>query len=125
MTDKELKKLSRAELLELLLLQTKEVERLQEKLAKAESLLSERYLHILESGNLAEAVLKINGVMEAAQAAAQQYIDNIVMMERETEQRCKEKLAQAEEEARRISNCMSDMPEDMTELLDTEEDTYI
>lgn len=122
MTDKELKKLSRAELLELLLMQTKEVERLREKLAKAESLLSERYLHILEAGNLAEAVLKINGVMEAAQAAAQQYIDNITLMEQETKQRCQAMLDQAREEAQHIRGDYSEIPEDLSELFPADEE---
>lgn len=125
MTDKELKKLSRAELLELLLMQTKEVERLREKLAKAESLLSERYLHILEAGNLAEAVLKVNGVMEAAQAAAQQYIDNMAAMERETEQRCQALLKQAREEAQQIRGGYSELPEELSALLAVEDETYI
>lgn len=102
MRDKELKKLSRAELLELLLEQTRQKEQLEKRLEKAENLLSDRYLKIHEAGDLANAVLVINGVMEAAQAAAQQYLENIQKMEEQTREECENLLAQAREEARKI-----------------------
>lgn len=102
MTEKELKKLNRAELLELLLVQTKEAERLRKKLEKAEAALADRYLQIQSAGTLAQAVVQINGVMEAAQAAAQQYLDNIVKMEEETRLRCEKMLADAGAQAERI-----------------------
>lgn len=102
MTEKELKKLNRAELLELLLIQTKETERLRRKLAQAESMLSERNLRIQNAGSLAQAVVELNGVMEAAQAAAQQYLDNIAEMEAQTKVKCEKILAAARAEAARI-----------------------
>lgn len=104
MTDKEMKKLSRAELLELLLVQTRESERLQKRLERAEAELAERRLKIQEAGNLAQAVLEINGVMETAQKAAQQYLDNIAHMEEETRQRCEQMLEDARKEAEQIRN---------------------
>lgn len=102
MTEKEMKKLSRAELLELLLVQTQETELLREKLKKAESMLSDRNLRIQKAGDLAQAVLELNGVMAAAQAAAQQYLDNIEAMEKETRLKCEKMLADARSEAERI-----------------------
>lgn len=102
MTEKEMKKLSRAELLELLLVQTKETERLRQKLQKAESMLSDRYLRIRKAGDLAQAVIDLNGVMTAAQAAAQQYLDNIEAMEKETRLKCEKMLADARRDAERI-----------------------
>jgi len=95
MDSKELRKLRRSELLELLLLQTKEMERLREQLAKAEAELTERKLKIASIGNLADAVIQINGVMEAAQAAADQYLENIIAMEEETRVRCAQALQMA------------------------------
>ena len=65
MTDKELKRLSRSELLELLL-QTQETERLRKELAIVREQLANRQMQVAEAGNLAEAVLAVNGVMEAA-----------------------------------------------------------
>jgi hypothetical protein len=99
MTPKELKRLGRAELLELLLEQSKEVERLRKKLKKLEDLLEERQLQVTQAGDLAQATLAVNGVMEAAQNAAKQYLDNIAAMEAETRARCEAMLAQARGEA--------------------------
>ncbi len=87
MTDKELKRLSRAELLELLLLQTQESERLRTELAQTRQQLEERQLRIQNAGSLAQAVIDINGVMEAAQKAADQYLENIAAMEAEARSR--------------------------------------
>lgn len=78
MTDKELKKLSRAELLELLLEQTRRVEFLEDELTKKNMELENKRLAVEEAGNIAEAALKINGVFEAAQRAAEQYLFNVV-----------------------------------------------
>ena len=89
MTDKDLKKMSRAELLELLLIQTKEVERLQVELADARQALDQRRLHMEKAGSIAEAALSLSGIFEAAQAAASQYLDNMEDMERLTRENCR------------------------------------
>ena len=101
MTDKELKRLSRSELLELLLVQTRERERLEKELEEARKMLEDRQLRIDKAGDLAHAALEINGVMEAAQAAARQYLENIERMERETRRRCDEMLIKATMEAQK------------------------
>lgn len=102
MTEKEMRRLSRAELLELLLVQTKETERLREKLKKTEAMLADRYLRVQKAGDLAHAVLEINEVALAVQEAAQQYLDNIVTMEQETRLECQRILAEAQAEANRL-----------------------
>lgn len=96
---KRLKRLSRAELLELLLAQTMETERLQDELDKANAKLADREIKIDAAGNLAEAVLSVNGVMEAAQAAAQQYIDNARDVLEQTKHKCELILKLAKESA--------------------------
>ena len=77
MTDKELRKLSRSDLLELLIEQSKEVESLKKRIGELEAELEDRRLLIYKSGSIAEAALKLNGVFEAAEAAAQEYLENI------------------------------------------------
>lgn len=77
MTDKELKKLSRAELLEMLIAQSKEVASLKKQLQEANEKLEDRRIMIENSGSIAEAALHLNGVFEAAQNAAEQYLENI------------------------------------------------
>lgn len=102
MTEKEMKKLSRAELLQLLLIQTKETERLQKELDRAEQMLADRRLRVEKAGDLAHAVLEIHNVAAAAQQAAQQYLDNIAAMEQETKKRCSQMLEDARKEAAQI-----------------------
>ena len=69
MTEKELRKLGRAELLELLLEQAREFEALEQRLNAAEAALQSRQLQLETCGSIAEASLKLNGVFEAAQKA--------------------------------------------------------
>lgn len=102
MTEKKLKKLSRGELLELLLNQTKEVERLRSELEKANRLLEKRQKQFDEAGTLAEAMVSVNGVMDTAQAAADQYLDSIAAMEEEARKKCERMLRSAVLEARKI-----------------------
>ena len=80
MTDEELRKLKRADLLELLVAQGKENEALQEKLRQAEAALWDRQIQLDEAGNIAEAALRLSGVFEAAQKASDQYLENIRKM---------------------------------------------
>ncbi len=104
MTEKELKRLSRSELLELLLQQTREREQLEKRLEEAERKLEDRQLQLEKAGDIAQAALAINGVMEAAQAAAQQYLENIERMERATRRRCDEMLIKACMESQKRSS---------------------
>ena len=94
MTEKQMKRLSRGELLELLLLQTKETERLQAEVNDLRAQLDDRKLRVNKAGSIAKAALEVNGVMEAAQAAAAQYLENIKLVEAET----RRKSAQLEQE---------------------------
>lgn len=80
MADKELKKFSRQELLEMLLEQTRRADELQEKLAAAEKKLEERSISIENAGSIAQAALKLNKVFEAADAAVAQYIESVKKM---------------------------------------------
>lgn len=77
MNENELRKLKRVDLLELLISQGRENEELRHKLAEAEQKLADRQIKTDEAGSIAEAALKLNGVFEAAQAAADQYLENI------------------------------------------------
>lgn len=87
MTIKELKRLSRAELLQMLLYRTREAEDLRTQVESLQEQLRQKELLILESGSIAEAAIKINGVLEAAQAAADQYLLNIARLEAEAKQK--------------------------------------
>lgn len=77
MTDKELQRLRRSELLEILLAQQKQIDSLKKELAEANEQLAERKIIMARSGSIAEAALKLNGIFEAAQQAADQYLYSI------------------------------------------------
>ena len=77
MTDKELKKLSKTDLLSLLLTQSKEIDRLKEELAETKRLLEDRNIIIEKSGSLADASLAIFRVLDDAQKAADLSLENI------------------------------------------------
>ena len=77
MTDKDLRHLSRAELLDILYEQQK---RYEESLAENQALrqqLEDRTLRVASAGSIAEAAIQVNGVFEAAQAAADQYLASV------------------------------------------------
>ena len=100
MTDKELKKLSRTELLTMLLSVSKENAELRQELEQAQQALSDRKIAVEESGSLAEAALKLNGVFEAAQAACRQYTENIRRCSENAESRCAEMESRTKERCR-------------------------
>ena len=97
MTDKELKRLRRAELLEMLLTQVKENGELKARLGEMQARLDDRRIMINEAGSIAEAALRLNGVFQAAETAAAQYLENIRMLSGKQEAVCQ----RMEEEARK------------------------
>ncbi len=77
MAEDEQKKLKRSELLERLTSVMRENEKLKAELAQAHAQLADRKVEVHDAGSIAEASLKLNDVFEAAQSAADQYLDNI------------------------------------------------
>lgn len=113
MTDKELKKLSRAELLEMLIMHSKRADELQEKLDKAEAELNSRQIKVDEVGSIAEASLRLNGVFEAAQTASEQYLENIRALQERQEEICAKRDAESKAEAERLMTETKDSCEKM------------
>lgn len=106
MTDKELRKLNRAELLELLVDQAGEMDQLREQLEEARRALEERTALMKKAGSMAEAALGLNGVFEAADRAARDYLDN-AMAQREallaqTQAECRQMRAKTQAECDRL-----------------------
>ena len=78
--EKEIKGLSRGDLLELLLAQTERVEEMEAELAEVRKRAEARDIIIERSGTLAEAAMQINQVWQAADRAAAQYLSNVLRM---------------------------------------------
>lgn len=74
---KQLRKLKRSDLFELLVEQAKEIEELQERVNELEGKLQRREINLSEAGSIAEAALAISKVFDEAQAAADVYLNNV------------------------------------------------
>ena len=113
MTAKELKRLRRSDLLEMLLDLSRENDDLRQEIQFLRQQLENRTISILNCGSLAEAAMELNGVFEAAQAACQQYTENIRdrsenlelycrQMEQQTREKCDQMIAEAQRYAEEI-----------------------
>lgn len=78
--------MSRAELLELLLEESRENERLRAQLQEMNEKLADRAIRIERAGSIAEAALQLNGVFQAAEEAAAQYLENVCRLAEEQTQ---------------------------------------
>ena len=76
MSAKDLRKLSKTELLELLVEQGRENLALRAELEQARAELAERRLELEQSGSIAEAAHRLSGIFEAAQKAIDLYREN-------------------------------------------------
>ena len=77
MNDKELKKLNRKELLEILLSQAKLIEELESELARTQKELNNKTIILKKAGSIAEATLRLSGIFEKAQEVADEYLNSI------------------------------------------------
>ena len=77
MTEKELLKLRRSELLEIMLAQSQEIDNLRQQLDEANAKIADREIRLSESGSIAEASLRLTNIFEEAQKAVDLYVDNM------------------------------------------------
>jgi hypothetical protein len=108
MTDQKLKKLNRKELLELMLEQQREIDRLKDQLSAAEDKLAQREICMQQSGTMAEAALKLNQVFQQADAAAQQYLASVQNLEKQQQ----EALARIQAQEKKLGTTPKASPED-------------
>lgn len=101
-TEKELRRLSRADLLEMLIAQSEELRDVKERLKSAEAILASRVIEINTAGSIAEASLRLNGVFEAAQAACEQYMENIRLLNERSQLVCRQMEKESREQADRL-----------------------
>ena len=102
MTDKEVKRLSRSQLIEIIYqLQTRE-EELADKNRRLEEELRSKRIRMENAGNIAEAALELNDVFQSAQNAAAQYLSEIQTVRETAEKERQQIILAAQEEARQI-----------------------
>lgn len=88
MTDKEFKRLNRSQLIEIIYQFQLKVEELTQENKTLHAALEDKRLRITQAGSIAEAALEMNNVMQAAQNAAQQYLDEIQALYSEIDEEC-------------------------------------
>ena len=77
MNKKELRKLKRTDLFEIMLAQSEEIDRLRAELATLKKQLEDKRILLEKSGTLAVASLALTNIFEEAQKAADLYLYNI------------------------------------------------
>jgi len=114
MDNKELRKFSKKEILEILLSQAKRIEELEEELSKTKKKLDSKKIAIEDSGSLAEASLKLNNIFEVAQTTAEQYLFNV-----------KEKCKKLELDTKKEINKMLEDTEEICKKKKESADAYL
>lgn len=123
MAERELRRMNRTELIEIIYALKQSEDSLKAEKAALEAKLQERTIRIANAGSIAQAALDLNKVFEAAQAAADEYLQSVRSMEQtsdaaqaeqvladaraeaaqlraQTEKECAEMKARAEQEIR-------------------------
>lgn len=117
MTEKELRKLNRKDLLQMLIEQSQEVQNLRKKLAEAEMALENKTIAIDKAGSIAEASLQLSGIFQATQDACQQYLDNVSQLCQRQEANCTRMEAESQAKAKSV------IEEAEKQIADMERDT--
>ena len=118
MLNKELKKLSRKELVDIIYQLKKNEQEKQEEIEKLQKELENKRIRISDAGSVADAALSITDLFSNAQATADLYLDEIAMKKKEAEKECAEKISKAEKEAQTIL-------ENAKKQLDQLKETYV
>ena len=102
LTDKEFKRLSRAQLIDIIYQFQLQVDKLTEQNHELERELADKRIRLNHAGNIAVAALEINNCFRSAQNAAEQYLNEIKAIREETEAERQRILSQARAAAEAI-----------------------
>ena len=102
MTDKEFKRLSRAQLIDIIYRLQLELDKANEEKQELKNELADKRLRLQSAGNIADAALEMNDCFRSAQNAAEQYVNEIKAIREETEAERQRILKEAQAEAEGI-----------------------
>lgn len=102
MTDKEFKKLSRAQLIDIIYQLQLQIEQLKEQKLELEEKLADKRLRLSNAGSIAEAALEINDCFRSAQKAAEQYLNEMQAIREETEAQRQRILSEAQAQRQEV-----------------------
>lgn len=102
MIGKELKRLGRRELMDIIYQLKKNEQENQEKIASLEEAIQEKRIRISVAGSIAEAATDITQIFSAAQRTADLYVHEIASMKEDAEKECARMLEEAKMQAEAI-----------------------
>lgn len=102
MTDKEFKRLSRSDLIEIIYEYQKQEEIHLAEIEELKQKLSAQEVKVKKAGSIAEAVAELNNIFETAQKTADQYLRKIYEANEDAEMERIRIIAEAKQEAERI-----------------------
>ena len=102
MADRELRRMHRAELIEIIYALKQSEDQLKAQNAALTAQLQDRQLRLEKAGSIAQAALELNNVFAAAQAAADDYLHSVQASLADTDAAAANTLSQARSEAKRI-----------------------
>ena len=102
MISKELKKLSRRELVDIIYQMKKNERQMQEEIAALQESLQDKRIRVSVAGSIAEAAADITQVFSTAQMTADLYLHEIACMKSDTEQECAKMLEDARKQVQDI-----------------------
>ena len=102
MVSKELKKLSRRELIDIIYQLKKNEQQTQEQLAALEEALQDKRIRLSVAGSIAEAAADITQVFATAQRTADLYLHEIAAMKEDAEKECAAMIEEARKQAAEI-----------------------
>lgn len=102
MMSKDLKKLSRRELMDIIYQMKKNEQQMQDEITSLQEALQEKRIRLSTAGSIAEATASITNVFSVAQMTADLYLQEISSMKEETEIECAKKIEDANRAAEKI-----------------------
>ena len=102
MISKELKRLSRRELVDIIYQLKKNEQEKQEEIESLKKELLDKRIRISEAGSIADAAISITNVFSAAQMTADIYLREIAYIKEITEKECAQKIEDAETKVKEI-----------------------
>ena len=104
MNNKELKRLSRRELVDIIYQMKRNEELLTAEIAELQAALQEKRMHLSKAGSIADAAASITDVFSTAQSTADLYLHEINRMKEDTETECAQRI---DETKAKIANILA------------------
>ena len=98
MIGKELKRLSRRELVDIIYQMKKNEQELQDEIASLKEQLQEKHMRIAEAGSIAQASVAVTNLMAVAQETADLYLREIAYMKAQAQEECNKMIEDAKQQ---------------------------